>query len=62
MLVVTETAQLTFVVAPILLHLDEELQKDLLLQEALHILAGLLAYTFQALALMAYYDTLLLRD
>ena len=41
--VVTKATQLSLAVAPILLHLYKELQKDLLAQKTLHILAGLLS-------------------
>ena len=59
LLVVTETAKLTLVVAPNLLHLHKELQEYLLLQETLHILTCLLADLLQTLALVTDYDALL---
>ena len=57
--VVTKATQLSLAVAPILLHLYKELQKDLLAQKSLHILAGLLSHLLQALALVADDDSLL---
>ena len=58
-MIIPESAQLTLVVTPILLHLDKELEKYLLAQELLHVLSCLLSNTLQSLALVTNDDTLL---
>ena len=58
-LFVSETAQLAFVVAPVVADLDEELQEDLLAEELFHILAGRLSHSLEFLALVADQDAFL---
>ena len=58
-LLVSESAQLAFVVAPVVGDLDEKLQEDLLAEKLFHVLAGRLADFLQFFALVSDQDALL---
>ena len=56
---VSEALELPFVIAPVLVYFDVQLQENLLAEELFYVLAGLLSDFFEFLALVSDQDALL---